>query len=92
MTAPVFLHLDPPHPAMLDDAELLKRCRVTFGRGHGPGGQHRNKVETAARIVHGPTGLDAQAGERRQQQQNRMVAVRRLRLRLALRVRTSTLR
>lgn len=78
----------PPHPATLSDEALHKQCRVTFGRASGPGGQHRNKVETAVRIVHQPTDLEATAGERRSQSQNRHTAWRRLRLKLARRVRT----
>ena len=77
-----------PHPTMLDDAVLLKQCQATFGRASGPGGQHRNKVETAATLVHTPTGLSASARERRSQAQNRGMALRRLRVKLAREVRT----
>ncbi len=75
------------HPAALSDEQLLKSCSVSFGRGMGPGGQHRNKVSTAALIEHGPTGLYGQASERRHQAQNRHVALKRLRLKLARTVR-----
>ncbi len=77
-----------PHPATLAPAELAGQCRVDFGRASGPGGQHRNKVETAVRITHMPTGVDAVASERRRQSENRRTAQRRLRLKLALGVRT----
>jgi hypothetical protein len=82
------IYVDPPHPAALPEEQLLKQCEVTFGRHSGPGGQHRNKVETSVRIVHGPTGVEAHATERRKQSENRRSAVRRLRLRLATQVRT----
>lgn len=72
-----------PHPALLADETLLKQCTVTFGRHSGPGGQHRNKVETAVRIEHPATGLAASANERRKQIQNRGAALRRLRLTMA---------
>ncbi|MEE8458903.1 MAG: peptide chain release factor-like protein [Phycisphaerales bacterium] len=77
-----------PHPAGLDDPALGRQCEVTFGRGSGPGGQHRNKVETAVRIVHVPTGIEVTATERRSQSQNRHVAEHRLRVKLAMVVRT----
>ena len=72
---------------MLDDAVLLKDCELEFGRASGPGGQHRNKVSTAATIRHLPTGIYANASERRHQAQNRHVAIFRLRLKLATHIR-----
>ena len=84
--------VQPPHPATLEPEKLLKQCEFIFGRGSGPGGQNRNKVETGARILHRPTGLESKATERRQQQVNRHVAIGRLRLRLALKARTATSR
>ncbi|HRX80516.1 MAG TPA: peptide chain release factor-like protein [Pirellulaceae bacterium] len=79
----------PQHPAMLDEATLLSACEVRRQRRSGPGGQHRNKVETAVVITHSPTGIQGEASERRSQEQNRTVAVRRLRVNLAIRYRTS---
>ena len=72
------------HPATLPAAELLRQCVETRTRRSGPGGQHRNKVETAVVITHLPTGLSAEASERRSQAENRSVAIARLRLRLAV--------
>lgn len=72
------------HPAALDDARLLADCQLTRTRRSGPGGQHRNKVETAIVLVHLPTGLRVEASERRSQSQNLAVAVRRVRIELAL--------
>ena len=72
------------HPAALDDSALLRDCDETRTRRSGPGGQHRNKVETAVILVHRPTKIGAEASERRSQAQNRTVALARLRLRLAL--------
>ena len=68
-----------PHPATLSEPVLLKQCVINFGRTSGPGGQHRNKVETAVRVEHTPTGVAAAATERRKQQENRREAIRRLR-------------
>ncbi|MDZ4820499.1 MAG: peptide chain release factor-like protein, partial [Planctomycetota bacterium] len=76
------------HPACLDPAELGRQVDVTFTRRSGPGGQHRNKVETAVVLVHRPTGISAQAAERRSQAQNRAVALHRLRVRLAVEIRS----
>ena len=72
------------HPAALPVDELLSQCRTRTERRSGPGGQHRNKVETAVVISHEPTGVAAEASERRSQAENRRVAIERLRLRLAL--------
>ncbi|MAG17629.1 MAG: peptide chain release factor-like protein [Phycisphaerae bacterium] len=76
-----------PHPAALPIDELLKQCQVTTGRTSGPGGQHRNKVETAVTIEHTPTDINGSAGERRSQAHNRAMALFRLRVNLAVQVR-----
>jgi hypothetical protein len=78
------------HPAALDPAEpvrLLSQCDVTRSRASGPGGQNRNKVETAVRITHRPTGIAGWASERRSQAENLRMALFRLRVNLALEVR-----
>ena len=75
------------HPCSASDDALLADSDVTRQRRSGPGGQHRNKVETAIRLRHRPTGLEAQAAERRSQAENLRVAIRRLRLLLAVEVR-----
>jgi hypothetical protein len=72
------------HPACVSDEELLSQCAVGRGRSSGPGGQNRNKVETLIELTHTPTGVAAHAGERRTQMENRRVALRRLRLALAV--------
>ena len=75
------------HPARLPVKQLLTQCSLQRTRRSGPGGQHRNKVETAIVIVHEPTGIRAEASERRRQSENRAQALFRLRVRLALGVR-----
>jgi hypothetical protein len=66
---------------------LLAQCDVRRLRRSGPGGQHRNKVETAVSLRHLPTGVCAEASERRSQAQNQSAALFRLRVNLALEVR-----
>ncbi len=75
------------HPAALDPAALAAQCEFRATRRSGPGGQNRNKVETAVILTHRPTGISAQASERRTQGKNRGMALHRLRLELALAVR-----
>jgi hypothetical protein len=77
----------PPHPATIAADELLRNCEIEFLRRSGPGGQHRNKVETGVRLLHSPTDVKAQACERRSQAANRRVAIFRLRINLAFDVR-----
>jgi len=70
-----------------DDATLLAECEVDTYRGSGPGGQKRNKTESAVRLRHRPSGLSVIAEESRSQAENRVRALRRLREALALRLR-----
>ena len=77
----------PPHPAALAPEKLLAACDTRRLRRSGPGGQHRNKVETAVVLTHRPTGISAQASERRSQSENQRRALFRLRIELALHVR-----
>ncbi len=67
---------------------LLRECECRRTKRSGPGGQHRNKVETAFIIEHLPTGVIAEANERRSLEQNRQMAIGRLRVRLAATVRS----
>ena len=72
------------HPASIDVETLLTDCDIQRTRGSGPGGQHRNKVESAIVITHRPTGIIGQASERRSQHDNRRQAIDRLRIGLAV--------
>lgn len=76
------------HPATWDEATLLAQCRIQRTRRSGPGGQHRNKVETAVVITFLPAEVRVEASERRSQPQNLRVAIRRLRWALARAVRS----
>ena len=70
-----------------DDAALLAECEVDTYRASGPGGQKRNKTESAVRLRHRPSGLSVISEESRSQSENRTRAVRRLRRLIALRIR-----
>ena len=76
------------HPAALEPQMLLRDCSERRTRRSGPGGQHRNRVETAVVLRHELSGIEAEANERRSQAENRQVALFRLRIRLAVGVRT----
>jgi ribosome-associated protein len=69
----------------LPDPQLLAQCEVQAHRAGGPGGQHRNKTETAVRLVHLPTGVAAEGKDQRSRGQNLSAALERLREKLARR-------
>jgi AraC-like DNA-binding protein len=77
------------HPADLAPANLLAECVVRRQRRSGPGGQHRNKVATAVVLVHPATGIRSEATEKRSQAANQQVAIHRLRVKLAIQVRSN---
>ncbi len=74
------------HPAALPDELLLAQCTMARDTSGGPGGQHRNRVRTQTTLVH-TTGIRATAGERRSAVDNKRVALKRLRLNLAVNLR-----
>lgn len=55
--------------------------KIETMRGTGPGGQHRNKTDSAVRITHLPTGISAYADEK-SQYRSKKLAMRELQVRL----------
>jgi hypothetical protein len=72
---------------LLNDDALLAQCREDHFRGSGPGGQKRNKTSNGVRLLHEPTGVLVTATESRSLRENRLWAVRRMRIKLATDVR-----
>jgi hypothetical protein len=72
-----------------DDASLRKACLEERYKASGPGGQRRNKVQTAVRFRHPESGVTVHAEESRSLQENRVRALRRLRERIAMEVRAA---
>jgi len=76
---------------VLPDIPEIDESRITipeddlkfeFFRSSGPGGQNVNKVETAVRVVHLPTGISASSQVERSQASNREKATRILKTKL----------
>lgn len=65
----------------------MAQCEVHTYRASGPGGQKRNKTDSAVRLYHPPTDQTVVATESRSQIENRARALRRLRRAIALGVR-----
>ena len=71
----------------MTDEVLLRHCREECFRASGPGGQHRNKTDSAVRLSLMDGRVVALCADHRSQHRNRSEALRRLRLTLALELR-----
>ena len=56
----------------------MERFKVTHKRGHGPGGQHKNKVETCVVVTDPETGFTETCQDTRSQALNKQLAIERL--------------
>ena len=61
----------------------MERFQITYKRGHGPGGQHKNKVESCVVVTDTETGMSETCQDTRSQAKNRSLAVERLVRRIA---------
>lgn len=72
------MNIPSPVEVRINDRDL----RWSFSRGSGPGGQHRNKTDSAVRLEHIPTGIIVTCENERSQYLNKQLALEQLRARI----------
>jgi hypothetical protein len=71
----------------LDEKLFIRQCRVETYAASGPGGQKRNRTYSAVRITHFETDISAIAEESRSQTENKLKALKRVKIAIALNIR-----
>ncbi len=61
---------------------MSKDYDIKYTRGTGPGGQHKNKVETCVVITHIPSGMKERCQDTRSRHRNQNIALERLKKRI----------
>ncbi len=69
------------------DDQLVRDCRLDFHKAAGNGGQKVNKTSSAVRLTHAPSGVTVSCAESRSQHENRHLALKMLRMKIALTIR-----
>ena len=67
--------------------ELLRACSLKGYQGSGPGGQHRNKTNTGVHLSLQQYNLEIKSSESRSAKENKIHALHRMQMALALNVR-----
>lgn len=76
-------------PVLEDEVEIKidkLDLKIDIYKASGPGGQHRNKVETAVRITHLPTGIVVRSERSRSQNDNKETAMSMLKNKLVFKM------
>lgn len=73
-----------------NDAQLLKECCFTEFQSSGSGGQKRNRKYSSVRLAHTPSGLYVTAVKSRSQNDNKLIALKKLRRAIAMEVRSDS--
>jgi hypothetical protein len=74
----------------LSDSEFLKECEISAYKGSGPGGQHRNKTNSGVKLKIRNcklTPLESYSCDDRSSHINKLLALKKLRLKIALQIR-----
>jgi len=75
---------DRDNELLTNDEKLSNQCSLEFFKSTGKGGQKKNKTSSAVRLVHKATKIEAISGNRRSQKENRAIALKHMKMNLAL--------